>query len=173
MIKLKAVAHPPDPLVPSLLPAGDHWIGWAGKSQSRQAIQKRIASDVKVYGLRGVTEVTLDVDLPSRRDGKRTTLADIEGGYPVLNLDRCTTELREHVATLAGIDIDQPGRDINKRTITSLKVLFSLPVLLKVDLILWSSMEEGVHTTFGALRDTSRVVNVEPQTPIAFTLDAD
>lgn len=171
MITLKAVAHPPDPLVPSLFPAGRHWIGWAGKSLSRQAIQRRLSADVRLYGPRGVLEVKVDIDLPSNRQLPRATLSDLQGGFPVVNLDRCMNEARDWLLKQAGLDVEERLGDLlTQRPKYALEKIFSAKKLAHLQCVLWTSVHEDVNTAFGAIRDTSKVMDIQPHRTPPFTL---
>ncbi|NNM65731.1 MAG: hypothetical protein HKL99_14205 [Burkholderiales bacterium] len=171
MIKLKAVAHPPDPLVPSLFPAGKHWIGWAGKSLSRQAIQRRLLSDIRLYGPRGVVEINIDLDLPSERElTRRMEVADLESGHSVFNWDRCSREARDWVIEQSGLESDDLPALLMREPTRCLDRLFSAEKLKSVQIILWTALHEDSKTAFGALRDASRVVDVRPHREPPFFL---
>lgn len=172
MIQLKAVAHPPDPLVPSVLAIkSPHWIGWAGKTLSRSAINAVIARDVAAFGPRGVLEVSFEVDLPVRQSGTRLTVEELKAGAAVLDIGRCTAEARDYALDILGlVQSDDVGEELAQRAGELIPKIFAHRSLKGLQMVLWVSQKEGHRVSYGALRDASFVKAVYPVRTPAFTI---
>lgn len=169
MITLRAVAYPPDPAIPSLLFCPNHWIGWAGKTASRNATQDRIQRDVKLYGPRGVLEAAVHVDLTSSRSGQRTTIDDLRQGREVLNFERVTAECRDWILNRIGLlhEADFAAALTNDAK-THITRLFEIAEISHLQCVIWLDCSGAYPASYGALRDLSRIVGTEPRRTPAF-----
>lgn len=169
MIQIKAIAYPPDPIVPSVIAGSSRWVGWGGTSQSRQAMQTRIADAIGIYGPRGVVPVTAHVDLPSptiKAHWARLTVENIEkDGFQVLNLVFCTTAVYDWVAEQVEIASGAKLRDaLTKRPKFVIEKFFAARKLRNVELLLWHAKPETAPSAvYGALRSDKHVAQIIPE----------
>jgi hypothetical protein len=169
MIKLRAIAYPPDPAIPSLLHCPDHWIGWAGKTASRNAMQKRIQRDVKIYGVRGVLEATVNVDLTTSRSGQRMALEDLLNGKEILNFERVTAECRDWVLNRIGLLHEADfAAALTSDPKTYVTKLFNIREIQTLQCVIWLDFSGECPASYGALRDLSRVIDTDPKRTPSF-----
>lgn len=164
MIKLRSVAYPPDPAIPSLLHCPHHWIGWAGKTASRSATQERIQRDVKLYGPRGVAEAVIQVDLESVRTGQRLGLPGLLQGAEILHFERVTAECRDWVLNRIGLLHEEDfAQALTAHAAIYIPRLFKIFEILPTQCVIWLDCSGKTPVSYGALRDLSKVISVEPK----------